>query len=114
MNSKSGRPYLIDEKVVVALKSTGLFNPQVNKNLVSKCLITKDDLDLVEAVSRFHFYQHLGDPDIHRMTLFYNDALLNATNFQFRILDDRANIWLACNVVLSFLTIKKKAVTKTK
>jgi hypothetical protein len=100
--------------VVVTSKSTRLFNPQVNKNLVSKCLITKDDLDSVEAVSGFPFYQHLDDPDIHMMALFYNDSFRNATNCHFQIFDDRANIRPACNVVLSFLTIKKKTVTKTK
>ena len=113
MNSKSGRPYLVDEMVVVTSKSTRLFNPQVNKNLVSKCLITKDDPDSVKAVSGFHFYQHLGDPDIHTMALFYNHAFCNTTNLHFRIFDDRANIRPACNVVLSFLTIKEKTVTKT-
>ena len=47
------------------------------------------------------------------MTLFNTDALGNATDLHFRILDDRTNIGPDDDVILSFLTVKEEAVSKS-
>jgi hypothetical protein len=99
--------------MVVTTKETSTRNPEVNQDLISKCLIAKDDLDEVELESRFHFNKHLDYLSIHRVTLFKADALGNTTNLHFGILDDRAHVRPADSVVFLFLTIQKEAVSKT-
>jgi hypothetical protein len=47
------------------------------------------------------------------MTLFNTDALGNATDLHFRILDDRTNVGPAGDVILSFLTVKEEAFSKS-
>jgi hypothetical protein len=106
-------PNFVNQMMVVTTKKTSVRNPQVNQDLISKCLVAKDHLDEVELESRFHFYKHLDYPNIHAVTLFKADTLGNATNVHFGILDDRADVRPADSVVLSFLTIQKEAVSKT-
>jgi hypothetical protein len=47
------------------------------------------------------------------MALFKTYALSNATDLHFGILDDRTNVGPADNVVLSFLTVKEEAFSKS-
>jgi hypothetical protein len=107
-------PNFVDQMTVVTTKETSARNPQVNQDLISKCLVAKDHLDEVELESRFHFNKHLDYPNIHTVTLFKADTLGNATNLQFGILDDMADVLRpADSVVLPFLTVQKEAVSKT-
>jgi hypothetical protein len=48
------------------------------------------------------------------MAFFDIDTLSNAMNLHVQILDDRANVWPANSVVVSFLTVQEKAVSKMK
>jgi hypothetical protein len=112
MSFKSMGPNFVDQMMVATTKETSARNPQVNQDLISKCLVAKDHLDEVELESRFHLNKHLDYPNIHIVTLFKADTLGNATNLHFGILDGRADVRPVDSVVLPFLTIQKEAVSK--
>ena len=99
--------------IVVATEGTSSWYVQVNQNSLSESLIAEHEDKGVEMILTFHVHEHEDNPKIHTMTLFNTDVLSSATNLHFQILDDRTNVGPANIVVLSFLTVKEEAVSKS-
>jgi hypothetical protein len=104
----------MDLMVVVTMEDTGCCNIQVYQSFLGESLVSKDLVKEAEIAPWFHVGKKYTDnPNIHMMALFKTYALSNTTDLHFGILDDRTNIGPANNVVLSFLTVKEEAVSKS-